>query len=182
MKCCARIALVVAILLGICDQSDAQLASPKVTLGAQSAVHESEDAVSRISLSAAERDELAALAKEIPAVDLDIPFDTDSAAVSEEAKPTIDTLGRALSDPDLRGGTFLIAGHTDGFESENYCQDLSERRADAIKRVLIKVHGIPSESLIAVGYGSSKLKNIRDPFALSNNRVRIFNMETKKLR
>ena len=44
-------------------------------------------------------------------------------------------LGEALSDPQLKGSTFVVAGHTDGIGGEAYNQDLSERRADTIKRV-----------------------------------------------
>ena len=47
----------------------------------------------------------------------------------------VEELGKALSDPTLKGSTFMVAGHTDAVGSEGYNQDLSERRADTIKKV-----------------------------------------------
>ena len=51
-------------------------------------------------------------------------------------------LGRALTNPDLKGSTFVVAGHTDAAGGEAYNQDLSERRADSIKRYLVDKYGI----------------------------------------
>ena len=68
-------------------------------------------------------------------------------------------LGKALTNPDLKGSTFVVAGHTDAAGSEAYNQDLSERRADSIKRYLIDKFGIAGADLVTVGYGKSKLKD-----------------------
>ena len=109
------------------------------------------------SLSAAEREEIAAIAKDRPNIDLEINFDYNSANISAKALPSVDALGKALSNPDLQGSTFVVAGHTDAVGSEPYNQDLSERRADAIKRYLVDKFGIAGTELVTVGYGKSKL-------------------------
>jgi hypothetical protein len=57
-------------------------------------------------------------------------------------------LGKALSDPNLKGSTFVVAGHTDAVGSEIYNQDLSERRTDSIKRYLVDKFGIASNDLV----------------------------------
>ena len=88
-------------------------------------------------------------------------------------------LGRALSNPDLKGSTFVVAGHTDAAGGEAYNQDLSERRADSIKRYLVDKYGINGSDLVTVGYGKSKLKDPNQPLAEANRRVQVVNMENK---
>jgi OmpA family len=47
--------------------------------------------------------------------------------------PSVRALGRAPSNADLKGATFIVAGHTDAAGGEAFNQELSERRAAAIK-------------------------------------------------
>ena len=68
-------------------------------------------------------------------------------------------LGKALSNPSLSGSTFVVAGNTDGIGGEAFNQDLSERRADTIKRYLVQNYGITGSDLVTVGYGKTKLKD-----------------------
>ena len=89
------------------------------------------------------------------------------------------TLGRALTNPDLRGSVFLIAGHTDAQGADEYNQRLSERRAAAVKRFLMDKFDLSSESLVAAGYGESRLKDKADPTASENRRVQIANFDQK---
>jgi len=92
---------------------------------------------------------------------------------------SVQALGRALSNPDLRGSTFIVAGHTDAVGGEAYNQDLSERRADSIKRYLVDKFGIAGADLVTVGYGKTKLKDPANPMAEVNRRVQVVNMENK---
>jgi outer membrane protein OmpA-like peptidoglycan-associated protein len=135
---------------------------------------------SNVGLLEIERDEAAEIARTKPTIDLEIRFDPDSTIISPLARAPLDALGRALSDPAFKDTTFVIAGHTDGLEEEAYSQSLAERRAEAVKRELVKSFGIPKVNLVTVGYGSSKLKISVNPFASQNNRVQIVNMEIKK--
>jgi outer membrane protein OmpA-like peptidoglycan-associated protein len=93
--------------------------------------------------------------------------------------PSVQALGRALTNADLKGSTFIVAGHTDAAGGDAYNQDLSERRADAIKRYLVEKHGINGADLVTVGYGESKLKDPNQPLADANRRVQVVNMENK---
>ena len=131
------------------------------------------------SLSSGERDQIYAIAQEKPNIDLEITFDYNSADVSAKSLPSVQALGRALTNPDLKGSTFIVAGHTDAAGGESYNQDLSERRADAIKRYLIENYGIAAADLVTVGYGKSKLKDPSQPMAEVNRRVQVVNMENK---
>jgi outer membrane protein OmpA-like peptidoglycan-associated protein len=131
------------------------------------------------SLSRTEREEIAAIVKDKPKIDLEITFDYNSADISAKSIPSVEALGRALSNAELKGSTFVVAGHTDAAGGEDYNQTLSERRADAIKKYLIDKYGINGSDLVTVGYGKSKLKDPSQPLAEANRRVQVVNMETK---
>ncbi|MBC9882018.1 OmpA family protein [Bradyrhizobium sp. INPA01-394B] len=131
------------------------------------------------SLSSTEREEIASAAKDKPNIDLEITFDYNSANISAKSLPSVQALGRALTSPDLKGSTFVVAGHTDAAGSDSYNQDLSERRADSIKRYLIEKYSIAAADLVTVGYGKSKLKDPSQPMAEVNRRVQVVNMENK---
>ena len=131
------------------------------------------------SLSVSEREEIAAIVKDKPKIDLEINFEYNSADISAKSLPSVQALGRALSNADLKGSTFVVAGHTDAAGGEGYNQDLSERRADAIKRYLVDKYGINGSDLVTVGYGKSQLKDPNQPMAEANRRVQVVNMENK---
>jgi outer membrane protein OmpA-like peptidoglycan-associated protein len=131
------------------------------------------------SLSVSEREEIATNIKDKPKIDLEINFDYNSADISTKSLASVQALGRALSNPDLKGSTFVVAGHTDAAGGETYTQELSERRADSIKKYLIDKYGITGTDLVTVGYGKSKLKDPANPLADVNRRVQVVNMENK---
>jgi outer membrane protein OmpA-like peptidoglycan-associated protein len=131
------------------------------------------------SLSNSEREEIATNIKDKPKIDLEINFDYNSADISTKSLSSVQALGRALSNPDLKGSTFVVAGHTDAAGGEAYNQELSERRADSIKKYLVDKYGITGTDLVTVGYGKSKLKDAANPLADINRRVQVVNMENK---
>ena len=131
------------------------------------------------SLSSSEREEIAEAASTKPKIDLEIQFDYNSAEISSASMPAVQALGRALSNPNLKGSTFVVAGHTDAVGGEAYNQDLSERRADTIKRTLTEKYGISGTDLVTVGYGKSKPKDAANPSDPANRRVQVVNMATK---
>jgi outer membrane protein OmpA-like peptidoglycan-associated protein len=131
------------------------------------------------SLSSDEREEIATIAKEKPNIDLEITFDYNSADISAKSMPSVQALGRALTNPDLNGSTFVVAGHTDAVGGEAYNQDLSERRADSIKRYLVDKFSIGGADLVTVGYGKTKLKDPNNPTSEVNRRVQVVNMANK---
>jgi outer membrane protein OmpA-like peptidoglycan-associated protein len=132
------------------------------------------------SLSSGEREEIATIAKTKPNIDLEINFDYNSADISAKSMPSVQALGKALTNPDLKGSTFVVAGYTDAAGGESYNQDLSERRADAIKRYLVDKYGIAGSDLVTVGYGKTKLKDPNQPMAEANRRVQVVNMQNKE--
>ena len=131
------------------------------------------------SLSLGERQEIAELAATKPKIDLEIQFDYNSADISKGSTSAVQELGKALSSPDLKGSTFVVAGHTDAIGAEPYNQELSERRADTIKKYLTEKYGIAGSDLVTVGYGESKPKDANAPMDPTNRRVQVVNMDTK---
>jgi outer membrane protein OmpA-like peptidoglycan-associated protein len=128
------------------------------------------------SLSVADREQVASIAKTRPAVDLEINFDYNSASVSPQAEPQLHNLGKALTSADLAGAVFMLGGHTDAKGPDGYNQNLSERRAETVKKFLMENYKIPAENLVSAGYGETDLKNKVDPVAAENRRVQIVNM------
>jgi outer membrane protein OmpA-like peptidoglycan-associated protein len=133
------------------------------------------------SLAPGEREKLATLTKDKPNFDVKINFDFDSDRIGPAAAQAVNEVGKALLNSQLAGNTFVLAGHTDAKGTDAYNQDLSERRAEAVKRYLVETFKIPAENLVAVGYGKTTLKNASNPFAPENRRVQIVNMADKSV-
>jgi outer membrane protein OmpA-like peptidoglycan-associated protein len=131
------------------------------------------------SLTVDERDQITSIAKNRPSIDLEVSFDYNSDNIGSKAMPQVTALGEALSSSDLKGGTFILAGHTDAKGSETYNQGLSERRAEAVRRFLSQKYGIEVSKLVTVGYGKTHLKDAADPFGSENRRVQIINASDK---
>ena len=131
------------------------------------------------SLSLGEREEIAEIASTKPNIDLEIHFDYNSADISKGSTQAVQELGKALSNASLKGSTFVVAGHTDAVGGEAYNQDLSERRADTIKKYLVDKYGIVGANLVTVGYGKDKPKDPNAPMDPANRRVQVVNMDTK---
>ncbi len=80
----------------------------------------------------------------------DITFDFDRANVRREFMPRIGDLARTLVS--YPGMNVEIIGHADALGSDNYNQDLSERRARSVGARLID-YGVPFERIAASGRG-----------------------------
>src|ERR1700748_3074826 len=130
-------------------------------------------------LSVGEREEIADIASTKPNIDLDIQFDYNSADISTTSMPAVQALGKALSNPSLKGSTFVVAGHTDAIGGEAYTQAISERGPDSIKRYLTEKYGIAGSDLVTVGYGKDKPKDPNAPMDPINRRVQVVNMVSK---
>lgn len=128
------------------------------------------------SLSMDDRTHMAEIAASRPKVNLDITFKYDSATLTKQAEPQLDNLGRALTGSNLAGAVIMLGGHTDAKGGDVYNQQLSEKRAETVKRYLVAHYKIAPDTLITAGYGKTEMKNGTDPFAAENRRVEIVNM------
>ena len=79
-----------------------------------------------------------------------IQFEVDSANLTRESYPVLDEAVQKLKDfEDLK---VSIVGHTDNQGTDEYNLDLSQRRADTVRRYLIS-RGIDEDRLKAIGMG-----------------------------
>lgn len=87
-------------------------------------------------------------------VRLHINFPFDSWKILPKYYPEIERFANFLKDnPQIK---VEIQGHTDSIGSEKYNLILSQKRAEAVRNLLIKKYGISPDRLRAKGYGESK--------------------------
>jgi outer membrane protein OmpA-like peptidoglycan-associated protein len=82
--------------------------------------------------------------------DSDVLFDVDSAIVKPRQRTVVDEVADVLLEYPKTA--VVVQGHTDSTGTEEHNQELSERRADAIKNLLIG-QGVDDRRLSAIGYG-----------------------------
>lgn len=108
-------------------------------------------------------------------VDLNVPFEFNSARLVPEAEQQLAQLSKALTGASLSAYRFEIAGHTDASGAADYNRSLSERRAETVLQFLVD-RGISRERLTAVGYGEDKLLREDQPTHAMNRRVEVRNL------
>lgn len=114
--------------------------------------------------------------QDLPRIDIEINFDFNSAEISSGSKADVDELGKALTSEALSAYRIVLNGHTDGVGGDGFNQELSERRAAAVRQYLIDEFSIDAARLISIGYGEERLKNEADPEAGENRRVEVINL------
>ena len=81
------------------------------------------------------------------------PSSTHRATIQPESTPTLKEIARALQqNADLR---LRIEGHTDNIGSTDVNQQLSERRAAAVRDYLVQRESIDASRLESAGMGPS---------------------------
>jgi OOP family OmpA-OmpF porin len=90
-----------------------------------------------------------------------IEFESNSTTMTPTSLATLDQLiGELRRSPRT---DVEIGGHTDKYGEPEYNLQLSQRRADAVRRYFAK-HGLPKQ-FAAVGYGASR------PMSVAENRA-----------
>lgn len=102
----------------------------------------------------------------------DILFDVNSASVKPGAYDEINRVANVLNQYPQTN--LMIAGHTDSTGSEAYNQQLSERRAAAVKNALVS-NGVSAMRINTIGFGESRpiADNSTDYGRQLNRRVEI---------
>jgi outer membrane protein OmpA-like peptidoglycan-associated protein len=98
-----------------------------------------------------------------------ILFDTDSDRLKPESAPVIRSIARGLeTNPALK---LLIEGHTDSTGDAARNLDLSKRRAEAVKSVLVSQFSVDATRLTTAGLGATKPMDSNDtPSGRAQNR------------
>lgn len=86
------------------------------------------------------------------AVQLQFVYNSTDLVLPEQKRWVEQTAAAVFLDPIFGRFTFVIEGHTDSRGSSLYNLELSERRANAIRDLLI-AKGVPKERLRAIGRG-----------------------------
>ncbi len=93
-------------------------------------------------------------AAEAVRVELDVKFDFDKATVKSESLGDIQNLADFMKQYPQT--TTVVEGHTDSVGTDAYNQKLSERRASAVRDVLVNKLGVSGARVESVGYGESR--------------------------
>ncbi len=88
-------------------------------------------------------------------IDLHVPFEKNSAQVQATMNNDIHRLASFMKQ--YTNTSAVIEGHSSAVGNAKYNLILSQKRADAIKNVLISEHDIDASRLVAKGFGESKL-------------------------
>lgn len=111
--------------------------------------------------------------KESIGVGLPIRFEFNSDEITGDSRPYIDELGQMLLLKALNDKKVVIEGHTDAIGPQQYNQQLSIRRAQAVKQYLFYNYGIDNSRLVILGKGEYEPLNGTNPVAPINRRVEI---------
>lgn len=87
-------------------------------------------------------------------VELDVKFDFDRAVVKQDSMSDIQNLADFMQQYGQT--TTVVEGHTDSVGTDAYNQRLSERRANAVRDVLVNQFGVDASRVDSVGYGESR--------------------------
>jgi OOP family OmpA-OmpF porin len=85
---------------------------------------------------------------------LNVEFDFNKSVVKPKYYKDIQSVAEVMKKyPDLK---IVIEGHTDNVGGKKYNLNLSQKRAEAIKKVMVTKFNIKPSRLTAKGFGSSK--------------------------
>jgi outer membrane protein OmpA-like peptidoglycan-associated protein len=94
-------------------------------------------------------------------IELDtINFESGSVTIAEDQYPALERMARVIARLIERNPAemVLIEGHSDAVGPTEDNLSLSDRRAEAVARVLVEYFSIPLENLVTQGYGEQHLK------------------------
>ncbi len=82
----------------------------------------------------------------------DVLFDVDSTALDSQGRGTLEEVADVLSEYPKTA--VVVQGHTDATGSDDHNQDLSERRAESVRRYLTSL-GVDGDRLATMGFGET---------------------------
>jgi OOP family OmpA-OmpF porin len=111
-----------------------------------------------------------------PAAALLITFQTNSSALTPQAKRELVIVGQALNNLRLVNFNFVIEGHADPRGSPESNLALSRERAEAVRNYLVETQNVRAARLSPVGKGDREPLNLTDLGAPENRRVTFVNV------
>jgi OOP family OmpA-OmpF porin len=109
----------------------------------------------------------------LPHVNADIQFNPDTPVIRPESYRTLGRIAEALSSPPLLSLTFLVVGRTEATGRRDVNLALSQRRAEAVRDVLVTTFKISSKRVLAIGLGEEQLQDANNPRATVNQQTEV---------
>jgi outer membrane protein OmpA-like peptidoglycan-associated protein len=109
----------------------------------------------------------------VPALNVDIQFDTDTPIVRPDSYQTVGRIADAMVHASLLPYSFLIVGHIEANGKRESNVTLSQRRADAIRDILANTFKISVKRMQAIGLGEEQLLDPAHPIAPVNQQIQI---------
>jgi OmpA-OmpF porin, OOP family len=128
---------------------------------------------SKVDAASLKRPPVAAELLKLPHFNVEVQFNPDSPIIRPESYRTLGRIADALYDPTLSPYGFLIVGHTESTGKREYNLTLSQRRADAIRDVLVTTFKISPKRIQAAGLGEEQLQDASHPTAVVNQQVQV---------
>ncbi len=103
----------------------------------------------------------------LPLIFRNIEFDEGKADIKTSMEGVLDRIVLFMADhPTYK---LQIDGHTDASGDPNYNQELSQKRAESIKKYIVTKGKMPEDRIEAWGYGSSKL--LKEEITVEDRRI-----------
>jgi OOP family OmpA-OmpF porin len=136
-----------------------------------------QEAVARVKAKAdglpLKRPPIASQLLTLPRLIIEIQFDEDTPIVRPESYRTLGRIADTLTHRSLLSNKFLIVGHAAAIGRRDYNLTLSQRRADAVRDILVNTFKISPKRLQAIGLGEEQLLDATHPAAATNQRIQI---------
>jgi OOP family OmpA-OmpF porin len=112
----------------------------------------------------------------LPAFNVDIVFDVDTPIVQPESYQAVGRIADAMVHSSLLPYNFLIVGHIEASGRRENNAILSQRRADAIREILVNTFKISAKRIQSVGLGEEQLLDPARANAPVNNQIQIMTL------
>jgi OOP family OmpA-OmpF porin len=109
----------------------------------------------------------------LPTINLDIQFDVDTPIVQPASYQTLGRIADALVHSSMLPYGVLIVGHIESNGRRENNVILSQRRADAIRDMLVNTFKIATKRVQAVGLGEEQFIDQARPSAPVNNQIQV---------
>jgi OOP family OmpA-OmpF porin len=110
---------------------------------------------------------------QLPTINLDIQFDVDTPIIQPASYQALGRIADALMHSSLLPYGVLIVGHTESTGRRENNVILSQRRADAIRDMLVNTFKIATKRVQSVGLGEEQFIDPARPSAPVNNQLQI---------
>ncbi|WFU43128.1 OmpA family protein [Bradyrhizobium sp. CB82] len=113
----------------------------------------------------------------LPAFNTPIQFDDDTPIIQPSSYQTVGRIADALVHASLLPYTFLIVGHVESNSKTREANAiLSQRRADAIRDVLVNTFKISAKRIQSIGLGEEQFLDRARPTSAANGQMQILTL------